>query len=248
MADKSIVLELNEVSISYSSNNAGSSYVPDLPFSFLNQSKAIKQEKSFSLEAISFTLLEGESIALTGASGSGKSSILKAINRLVEIDSGKISVLGRSIKDYSLFDLRRNVAYMFQRGLLFPHLSVYENISLPISDKIHGQELNDRVNQLLDDCELDPGIYGQRMPRSLSGGELQRASLALTLVHRPKLLMLDEPFTGLDNETKTQLIDFLSRLRSKFAMSILLVTHDAHEADAMTDRELTILGGKLVNS
>jgi osmoprotectant transport system ATP-binding protein len=184
-------------------------------------------------------------VALTGPSGSGKSSILKAINRLIDIYSGDILVQGSSVKDYSLFDLRRKVAYMFQRGLLFPHLSVFDNIALPISDKVKGHELKDRVSQLLDDCELDPILYGSRMPRSLSGGELQRASLALTLVHRPKLLMLDEPFTGLDNETKTQLIDFLTRLRSKFGMTILLVTHDSHEADAMTDRELSIIGGKL---
>ncbi len=230
-----VLLDFRDVSLSYSSS---------FPFSFLT-AKREDLPSSFALNNISFSLVEGESVALTGPSGSGKSSILKAINRLIDIDSGDILVQGISIKDYSLFDLRRKVAYMFQRGLLFPHLSVFDNIALPISDKVEGLELKDRVNQLLDDCELDPLVYGSRMPRSLSGGELQRASLALSLVHRPKLLMLDEPFTGLDNETKTQLIDFLTRLRSKFGMTILLVTHDAHEADAMTDRELSIEGGKL---
>ncbi len=204
------------------------------------------QSQDFRLGPLSFSLAASECLALSGASASGKTSILKSINRLIEIESGEILFEGVSIKDYPLRELRKQISYMFQRGLLFPHLSVYENLSLPISEDYPKKDLALRVKSLLEACGLEPSLYVDRRPHELSGGELQRVSLALSLVHRPKLLILDEPFNALDMQNKFQLIDYLKRLRAHFRMSILLVSHDISDAHLMADRVLKIEGGKLV--
>ncbi len=207
----SSLLELNKVSITYPSG--------------------------FRIDDISFSLNAGDCLAISGASGSGKSSILKAIIGLVKIESGEI--LFNGVKQ-SIITLRKEVSYMYQRGLLFPHLNVFANLALPISDNLKGSELKDYIFSLLVDCELDPNVYAHRKPRALSGGELQRASLALALVRRPKLLMLDEPFTGLDSKTKLLLVEFIKRLQTKFNMAILLVSHDASDAKLLASKVIEI--------
>ncbi len=200
------------------------------------KSLAISYPGGFKLADVNLSINNGDCIAITGASGSGKSSILKAINRLIDFDSGEIFFESKSIRDYSLIDLRRQISYMFQRGLLFPHLTIEQNLILAIDRSV----ILNAVKDLLADCELDPDIYAKRKPRELSGGELQRAALALALVHKPKLLMLDEPFTGLDAETKANLVEYLKRLQAKFSMAILLVSHDAADIKSLASRSIEL--------
>jgi len=214
---------------------------------------SLSYPSGFKLNDISFSLAAGDCLAIVGPSGCGKSSILKTINRLVEYDSGEIVFDGLKLRDYKLNDLRHRVSYMFQRGLLFPHLTVAQNLLLAFEgirviasaakqSTKHGDCFGSSclamtsgsyAASILESCELDPQIYARRKPRELSGGELQRAALALALVSQPKLLMLDEPFTGLDAETKTALIDYLKRMQAKFGMAILLVSHSAEEVESL---------------
>lgn len=194
--------------------------------------------KNFNLE-----IKSGECVALLGASGSGKSTCLKLINQLIQANQGKILFEGREIQSYDLNTLREDVAYVFQKGLLFPHLTVEENISIAI--KKPNSET--RVIELLELMDLNPVEFLDRYPHQLSGGQAQRVSLAQAMANDPKLLLMDEPFNGLDKKTKFALMQKILEIKKQFNKTIILVTHDHDEAEFMASRvidfESIALGG-----
>lgn len=208
-----------------------------------NISKNYGREKI--LDDLSFDIDKGECLALLGPSGSGKTTCLKLINRLIELDSGSIFFRDRDIYELDLIYLRKNISYLFQKGLLFPHLTVKENIELAIHD-IDAQHVRDRrINHLLNIVDLaatkeQQRSFLDRYPHELSGGQAQRVALAQAMSLDPKILLLDEPFNGLDRKTKDSLMAKLLEIKKAFGLAMILVTHEAYEAEFLADKVLEL--------
>jgi osmoprotectant transport system ATP-binding protein len=185
----------------------------------------------------SLDLERGDSVAILGPSGIGKSTLLKCINRLLDIDSGAVFFKSKSIYDYEIRELRSKISYLFQKGLIFPHLTVEENIKLAISS---CPDSYGKVLSLLNLVELDPEIFLKRYPRELSGGQSQRVALAQAMAIDPDLLLLDEPFNALDKEIKLSLIKKLNEIRKTQSKTFILVSHDREEAEMLSDRILEL--------
>jgi osmoprotectant transport system ATP-binding protein len=198
------------------------------------------------VDGVSFRVDEGELLALVGASGSGKTTTLKMINRLVEPTAGRVEVDGENAALLEPHVLRRRIGYVFQKVGLFPHLTVEENVALPLS--IVGRprsEARARVAEVLDLVELDPAL-APRYPSELSGGQQQRVGVARALVASPRLMLLDEPFGALDPLTRDRLQQSFLRLRRALALTGVLVTHDMAEALLLADRIGVMRAGRLV--
>ena len=195
---------------------------------------------------VSFTVAPGELLALVGASGSGKTTTLKMINRLVEPDAGRVLIDGRDTGGMELHALRRSIGYVFQGVGLFPHMTVAENVGLPLS--LLGWERDRRtarVRELLVLVELPPET-GDRFPAALSGGQQQRAGVARALAASPRMLLLDEPFGALDPLTRDRLQQTFARLRRELALTAVLVSHDMAEALVLADRIGVMRAGRLL--
>jgi osmoprotectant transport system ATP-binding protein len=189
----------------------------------------------------------GELLVLLGGSGSGKTTTLKMINRLIEPTAGRILVAGQDIRQIDSVSLRRGIGYVFQGIGLFPHLTIAENIAL-VPRLLHwpGERIRARVEELLTIVNLSPEMYRDRLPRELSGGQQQRVGFARALAAGPKIMLLDEPFGALDPLTRDELrIEFLS-LRKQLGLTAVMVTHDMTEALLSADRIAVMNGGKLV--
>ncbi|MGT2800556.1 ABC transporter ATP-binding protein [Streptococcus marmotae] len=184
-----------------------------------------------------FTIFDGEFFVLVGASGSGKTTTLKMFNRLIEPDEGDIYLDGKRLKEYDLRELRLSTGYVLQQIALFPNLSVAENIALiPEMKKWSKKDIDIRTKELLDLVGLPPAEYLHRMPSELSGGEQQRIGILRAIIARPKVLLLDEPFSALDPISREQLQDLVKKIQHEFQMTMIFVTHDMTEAIKLGDR------------
>jgi len=195
---------------------------------------------------VSFTAQDGETLALLGSSGSGKTTVLKMINRLIEPSDGFIEVDGKKIKDYTLVELRRAIGYVFQQIGLFPHMTVRKNVSIVL--KLMGRpkaERHIRANELLEMVNLDPKEFAPRYPDELSGGQQQRVGVARALAADPKYLLMDEPFGALDAITRDSLQEEMMHLNQKLHKTIIFVTHDIFEAFRIADRIAVMHDGNL---
>lgn len=195
---------------------------------------------------VSFDVPRGEVLAIVGRSGSGKTTVLKMLNRLIEPTSGVVLIDGQDTSGVRGEVLRRNVGYVFQRIGLFPRMSVAENVG--ITPKLLGMpsdQVRQRVDELLELVDLGSSIGG-RMPTSLSGGEQQRVGLARALAGRPRILLLDEPFGALDALTREHLQRVFLRLQRELELTAVLVTHDLLEAFQLAARVAVMHDGKLV--
>lgn len=180
---------------------------------------------------------DGETLVLLGASGSGKTTVLKMINKLVEPTSGTIKIDDVDINEIDLVSLRRMFGYAFQGVGLFPHMTVAKNISIVLQlDNKSKEECAERAFELLVAVNLDPRKYMNRMPDELSGGERQRVGVARALATNPKYLLMDEPFGALDAINRDAMQNELSQLRDAFKKTIVFVTHDIFEAIRLGDR------------
>ncbi|BBI63840.1 hypothetical protein HSBAA_51460 [Vreelandella sulfidaeris] len=194
--------------------------------------------------AAEFTCQPGELLALVGPSGSGKTTLLRTIAGLYRPQGGRVECAGDSWFDaerkHSLSPQLRQVGMVFQDYALFPHLTALENIQLPLRHLPQPQR-RELAEQWLAKVRLE-GL-GKRYPNALSGGQRQRVALARALARDPKVLLLDEPFSAVDQVTRRRLQRELALLRQQIAIPILLVTHDLEEATALADQICVLHNG-----
>lgn len=193
---------------------------------------------------VSFTINEGERLILLGTSGSGKSTVLKMINRLVEKDSGTIKLNGEDLSTFEPHLLRRQIGYVIQHIGLFPHYSVAKNIGLvPSLNNWPLVKTEQRIAQLIKTVGLDSSL-SSRMPHELSGGQQQRVGIARALAAEPKLLLMDEPFGALDPITRKDIQKLFLSLDYEQS-AIVLVTHDVKEAFLLADKICLLNQGEI---
>jgi osmoprotectant transport system ATP-binding protein len=194
---------------------------------------------------LSVSVLRGELLVLLGGSGSGKTTTLKMINRLIHKTSGMVLVDGEDTDGIAPHLLRRRIGYVFQRVGLFPHMTVAENIALtPSLIGWDTAKIRDRVEELLALVELDPAMQA-RHPEELSGGQQQRVGVARALAAGPKVVLFDEPFGALDPLTRDKLQRFVLSLRKQLGLTGIFVTHDMVEALTVGDRIAVMRDGRL---
>ncbi|MDG1324476.1 MAG: ABC transporter ATP-binding protein [Opitutales bacterium] len=200
------------------------------------------------LKGVDLQLDTGERVALMGPSGSGKSTLLNCICGIEPMDQGEIKLGGVSLNDMSPKDLeqirRQSIGYVFQSFHLLPTLSAFENIEFPaqLLDMPKRERL-ERVEKLLDAIGLSKRAHHK--PDELSGGECQRVAIARALIHRPNLILADEPTGSLDTESGGHVLSLLEDLSKKFQVAILLVTHD-QASTRICNRVISMKDGMLV--
>jgi len=199
------------------------------------------------VDDLSLTIDQGEFTVVIGASGSGKSSALKMINRLLEHDSGRILFAGREIRSFRPEDLRRRMGYAIQSIGLFPHWTVEQNIAtVPDLLRWPRSRTRDRVTELLETLKLPPDVYRDRYPHQLSGGQQQRVGVARALAGDPDMLLMDEPFGALDPVTRAALQQEIARIHDASGKTVVLVTHDIDEALRLADKIVVLDRGHVV--
>src|SRR5262245_20761955 len=203
---------------------------------FDHVTKRYEGREQAAVENLSLTIPAGDICVLVGPSGAGKTTAMKLVNRLIELDDGDIRIDGTSIRDHDPVELRRGIGYVIQQVGLFPHMTIAENIAtVPRLRGWQKQRTKERIAELLELVGLEQE-YGVRYPAELSGGQRQRVGLARTLAVDPPLMLMDEPFGALDPITRDRLqLEFL-RLHEAVRKTVIFVTHDIDEAIKLGDR------------
>ena len=187
----------------------------------------------------------GETLVLLGRSGSGKTTTLKLINRLLEPTAGEVLVEGRATTQWDPIRLRRGIGYVIQEVGLFPHFTVERNVGLvPSVEGWPIERVSRRVRELLDLVGLDPSL-ASRYPRQLSGGQRQRVGVARALAADPHILLMDEPFGALDPITRAELQREFRALQQRLGKTVVFVTHDLREALLLATRIGLFESGRL---
>ena len=189
----------------------------------------------------------GESVALLGQSGCGKTTTLRLINRLIEPTAGRVLVGGEDISRLDPIRLRRRMGYVVQSGGLFPHLTIGRNVGLLCA--LEGwprAKIDARVEELMGLVNLAPAEFRHRYPRQLSGGQRQRVGVARALALDPEILLMDEPFGALDPITRTDLQQEFVELERLVAKTVVIVSHDLEEAFLLANRVALLKDGRLV--
>jgi osmoprotectant transport system ATP-binding protein len=198
------------------------------------------------LDRFTLTVDAGACVALVGASGAGKTTALKLVNRLLVPDAGHVRVEGRDTREWDPIRLRRSVGYVIQDVGLFPHFTVAANVGLvPRLEGWKPADIGRRVDQLLDTVGMPGGEFRARYPRELSGGQRQRVGVARALAADPPLLLFDEPFGALDPVTRFELQQQFLELQRTFHKTSIFVTHDVREALRLGSRIALLAGGRL---
>ena len=175
-----------------------------------------------------FVMKKEEIIAIIGPSGCGKSTLLKIINGLETEYSGDVLLNGVNVNNIPVN--KRDIVLMFQDNLLFPHMTIFENIEFSLKMKKYPKhEIKKMVEEVAKDIHLQDKL--NKYPKELSGGQQRRVALARAVISKPKLLLLDEPFTGLDKEIKLEIMNLVKIIKEKYNTSIIFVTHDLSEAE-----------------
>ena len=208
-------------------------------------------QKSFpggvqAVKDVSFRLEKGETLVLVGLSGSGKTTTLKMINRLIEPDSGEIFIDGTDVMNWNPIELRRSIGYVIQGIGLLPHLTIGQNVGMV--PKLKGWQkdrIEDQVKKMLCMVGLPPPEFEHRYPHQLSGGQKQRVGVARALAADPETLLMDEPFGALDPLTREELQDEFIKLQKMIKKSVILVTHDIFETFRMGDRIAVMKDGQI---
>jgi osmoprotectant transport system ATP-binding protein len=198
------------------------------------------------VDDLTLTVGDGEVVALVGSSGSGKTTTLRMINRLIEPTSGRIVIDGRDVSTVPTHELRRGIGYVIQQAGLFPHRTVVENVvTVPRLLGWDRQKSRARARELLELVGLDPSM-ADRYPAQLSGGQQQRVGVARALAADPPLLLMDEPFGAVDPIVRATLQREFARLQRELGKTVVFVTHDVDEALLLGDRIAVLeTGGRL---
>lgn len=204
------------------------------------------------LAGVSFAVRRGETMALLGPSGTGKSVLLKSTIGLIVPDRGDILIEGVSVVHATpdqLQEIRRKIGYVFQNAALFDSMNVYENVAYGLSDAaikaLGKEEVTRRVVRSLEDVNLDPEIVLPKLPSELSGGMRKRVGLARALVGDPEIILYDEPVTGLDPVNSAAVDRLVMDIAEQKGVTSLVVTHDIEGALTVSDRVALLEGGKL---
>lgn len=211
-----------------------------------------KVRKSFGdqvvLQSISFSVEAGESVAIIGRSGTGKSVLIKHIVGLLSPDEGAVRVEGQDLVGMSerqMLSVRQKFGMLFQGAALFDSMNVHENIAFPLRrlGVDDGAEIDRRVEEVLGLVEL-PGVGG-KMPSELSGGMQKRVGLARAIVHRPQIILYDEPTTGLDPIVADSIDQLMMRVRDQYSVTSIVITHDMRCARRMGQRIIYLREGQV---
>lgn len=190
---------------------------------------------------ISLTVREGEALAIVGLSGSGKSTILKLILRLLVPDRGRIVIQGEDISQLTfeeVLEVRQQMGMVFQASALFDSLSVYENVAYPLREHHPGMredDIEERVRHSLELVDLGLEEFGYRLPAELSGGQRKRVGIARAIVDQPSILLYDEPTSGLDPVTSRTIVRLIKRLQHELDVTSLVVSHDMDAVNEFAD-------------
>jgi osmoprotectant transport system ATP-binding protein len=194
------------------------------------------------LRDISFRVDRGQTLVFLGRSGSGKTTALRLINRMLEPSGGKIQIDGRDISQVDPIELRRQIGYVIQDFGLLPHWTVEQNVGLvPQLLRWEPERARNRARELLTQVGLDAATVGPRMPYQLSGGQRQRVGVARALAAEPLLLLFDEPFGALDPVTRHEMQELFLKLRTQYGGVSVFVTHDLAEAITV-GTQIAVLG------
>ncbi len=198
------------------------------------------------MERFNFSVAKGEFVTIIGSSRCGKTTVLKMINGLIEPTSGDIFVDGSNILDKNLTELRRNIGYAIQGSVLFPHMTVEQNISyVPnLINKKNKEKTKLAVSKWMKLVGLDEELK-ERYPIELSGGQQQRVGIARALAASPEILLMDEPFGAVDEITRGQLQIELKQIHKKTRITVLFVTHDISEALKLGTKVLVMDKGQV---
>ena len=199
------------------------------------------------VDDVSMTIPSGSVCVMVGTSGSGKSTVLRMINRLVTPTAGRVLIDGEDTSGVSEHELRRHIGYAIQGHGLFPHRTVAENIAtVPGLLGWPKAKIAARVEELLDVFQLDPAEFAGKFPHQLSGGQQQRVGVARALAAEPNILLMDEPFGALDAIIRGRAQADLLAIQRRFKTTIVLVTHDMEEAFHLGDRIAVLSEGRLL--
>lgn len=199
----------------------------------------------FSIREVHLNVREGEFFSLLGPSGCGKTTLLKLVAGLIQPDTGIVEVDGADVT--SVPAEHRGFGMVFQQPLLFPHLTVMDNVAFGLKMQgIGKKERQERAKEMLAAVGLEG--YDRRFPSELSGGQQQRVALARAIVIRPKLLLLDEPFSALDPGIRAEMRQLVKNMHQRFRMTMLFVTHDRDEAFELADRIAVMNEGEMVQT
>ena len=202
------------------------------------------------LNGIGLSVKRGETLAVLGRSGTGKSVLLRLIIGLTKPDSGSVRIHGQDIAGLALDQLggiRKKMGFLFQHAALYDSLTVEQNVAFPLQHhkkEISPSERNDRVRALLAEVGMEAGL--EKMPSDISGGMQKRVGLARALALEPDILLLDEPTAGLDPMSAAEINDLVLKLQQEHHMASIVVTHDLHSAKTIADRLALLNEGKVV--
>lgn len=191
----------------------------------------------------SFEISKGELVSILGPSGVGKSTLLQIISGIDSTHGGQVFIDGKDVT--SMPPEKRPIGYVFQKPLLFPHMTVYENMAFALRKvkKLKGRYMKEEIMAMLKDMQLD-GLEKQ-LPNQLSGGQQQRVAIARALIQKPKVLLMDEPFSSLDPTLRQEMGEYIQGIRQRHQQTILFVTHDREESMALSNRVLLTLDGQV---
>lgn len=203
----------------------------------------IHYDKLHVLKDIKMNVSQGEFVSILGKSGSGKTTLLNAIAGIVDVDSGDILFDDSSVTGLNMS--KRNAVIVFQDYMLFPHMNIYDNIAYGLKvRKEQKQQIYDKVCEIAKVIGLEEKL--SNYPNNLSGGEKQRVAIARALIVKPSVLLLDEPFSGLDYTTKQTMIEFILEITKMYNITTIMVTHDKNEAFYMSNQVAVMIDGEIV--
>lgn len=200
------------------------------------------------LEDLTLSIAPQAVTGVVGESGSGKSTLLQLVNGLIRPDTGNVLVFGEPLPSSELAKFRRRVGYAVQGTGLFPHLRVADNLALVAKlEKWSQSDIDSRISELMQFMDLEP-VLRTRYPHELSGGQQQRVGICRAMFLRPEILLLDEPFSGVDPLMKRDIHERLIALLSAEPATVVLVTHDIAEAKRLTQELVILSDGRLVQT